>query len=57
MHILLAAQPGLVRDGIARMVSELSPSIDVRCADDAANKKKKEAGAEKPADDKKEGMP
>jgi two-component system nitrate/nitrite response regulator NarL len=37
MHILLAAPPGLVRDGIARVVSELSPSIDVLCVDDVAS--------------------
>src|SRR5262245_29554566 len=34
MHILLAAPPGLVRDAIARVVSELSPSTDVLCVDD-----------------------
>ena len=37
MHILLAAPPGLVRDGIARVVSELGPSIDVLCVDDVAS--------------------
>lgn len=37
MHILLAALPGLVRDGIARVVSELGPSIDVLCVDDVAS--------------------
>jgi len=34
MHILLAAAPGLVRDGIVRVVSELGASVDVRCIDD-----------------------
>jgi two-component system nitrate/nitrite response regulator NarL len=33
IHILLAAPPGLVRDGIARVVRELGPAVEVRCVD------------------------
>jgi two-component system nitrate/nitrite response regulator NarL len=33
MHIVLAAPPGLVRDGIERLVRELGPSVDVHSID------------------------
>src|SRR5438094_6402144 len=34
MHILLAGPPGLLREGIARILGEFGDSTDVRCVDD-----------------------